>query len=170
MTIKRLPMVAVTALVAGVLCVLSGCGYMTGRGYTPASLYPAGVETVYVAGFDNETFRQGLEVPLTRAISRELTEFSSLRLASKDTADSILTGRLVEFKETVAVKDEDDTILLKNVELTVSFAWRDRLTGTNIVPPRTLTERVRVVPGEITAEYNLREVAQRIAQSMQEDW
>jgi ABC-type amino acid transport substrate-binding protein len=138
--------------------------------YASESLYPAGIDTVYVQGFDNVTWRQGLEVDLTRAIAREITQKTSLRLAARDRADSILSGRLVEFEESAEVRNTEDRILLKEVRLTVEFRWRDRLTGADIVPPRTVSESVRTTPAEITDGYTFQEVAQRVAQAMESDW
>jgi hypothetical protein len=138
--------------------------------YSASSLYPEGIRTVYIEGFDNTTWRQGLEVDLTRAISRELMKYSSLRLASRDSADSILSGRLVDFEEAPVVKNQDDDILLKQVVLTVEFRWRDRLTGADLVPPRRVSEQVRVTPDSIASEYTFQELAQRIAQAMEKDW
>ena len=72
---------------------LSGCGYST------TGLLRQDIRTVHVAVFDNQTWRRGLEVELTRALVRELTLHTHLRIASKEEADSTLRGELLEFEQ-----------------------------------------------------------------------
>jgi hypothetical protein len=68
-----------------VFLTLSGCGYSVGYDDTGA---PGRRVAVDVAG--NETFRQQLEIPLTRALVQVLPVYSNMRLSGHGDADRIL--------------------------------------------------------------------------------
>ena len=62
---------------------LSGCGYAFG-----IETFGASIRTVSVAVVDNRTFRQGIEIPLTRRIHEALGVHTNLRPTSADAADA----------------------------------------------------------------------------------
>ncbi|HSB64062.1 MAG TPA: LptE family protein, partial [Thermoanaerobaculia bacterium] len=72
---------------------LLGCGYtLVGTG---SSALPAGVKTVYVPTFINDTTVVGLEQRLTDAVIRELSVRGRLKpVSDRSAADSELSGRL----------------------------------------------------------------------------
>jgi hypothetical protein len=152
-------------LIAAVLC--SGC-----PGYSTRTLFRRDIRTVYVEGFDNQTFRRGLEVPLTRAVVGEIKLRTPLILAPRDRADSILSGELVEFEESTLVKSERDAVLLNRVTATVQFRWQDRLTGADIVRTRVVRESARIAEALEDSVFDrvFEEVAERIVEEMQEPW
>ncbi|MFO7959309.1 MAG: LptE family protein [Candidatus Brocadiia bacterium] len=174
-------------LLAGLalVCLLTGC-----FGYRAQNLFREDIKTVYVEGFDNETFRRGLEVPLTRAVQDELRLRTPLLFASREEADSVLTGELVAADEESQVKSKRGRILLQRVLVRVRFRWIDRLTGAPIVPEQTVTESVRLptdvaetgigidgrpvpadlIPQEAPFDPAFREVAQLIVERMQHNW
>ncbi len=174
---------ALGALVVLLLAV--GCW-----GYRAGNLFREDIRTIYVEGFDNRTFRRGLEVPLTRAVMKEIKLRTPLLPAARDQADSILTGELVDVTEHTRVKAERGTILLQRVSLEVRYWWRDRLTGADLVEPRTIVESTQVVtpavelgagvdgdpvpadlvPQEAPFEVPIRELAQRLVESMEANW
>lgn len=171
-------------LAVAALTLLLGCGYRAG------GLFREDIRTVYVAGFDNTTFRRGLEVPLTRAITEEIRLRTPLLFASRDEADSILSGELMGADEDARIKSERGTILLQEATVKVRFRWRDRLTGADIVPEQTIVESSRVatpaaelgvgvggkavpadlIPQETSFELALQEAAQRVVEHMQANW
>ncbi|MCK4284261.1 MAG: LptE family protein [Candidatus Brocadiae bacterium] len=118
--------------------LLSGCGYATNN------VFRSDIKTVYVEFFDNKTFRRELEVELTKAVVEEIKLRTPFIIAPKDRADSILGGEIVDFRERAHVKSEDDQILLAGATAEVRFRWRDRLTGTDIVPEQTVVATARV--------------------------
>jgi len=146
---------------------LSGC-----RGYTQVRPFRSDIKTVYVQAFDNRTFRRGLEVPLTRAIEDEIKRRTPFLFASKDRADSILSGELTDFQERTQIRSEDDVVLLTRVSATVRFRWRDRLTGADIVPEQTVRESARLFEDVEATLHDLafQEVAKRVVEHMQEPW
>ncbi len=171
-------------LCAAALVALAGCGYQAG------GLFRDDIRTVYVAGFDNKTFRRGLEVGLTRAVVDEIKLRTPLLFAPREEADSVLSGELVAASQEASIKSERDRILLENMSVRVRFRWRDRLTGEDIVPEQTVSESTRLptqlteagvgiggpaiaadlVRQEAAFEPVLREVAQRIVEKMQRGW
>jgi hypothetical protein len=87
--------VRTTATVVPLLAVLAvaGCGYTMGFDEPTG-----GVRTIAVAVVDNRTFRQRIEIPLTRAIHEAIPIYSGLRLASHSTADRILSAELQDIR------------------------------------------------------------------------
>lgn len=67
----------------------AGCGYTLG--HAPR---PEGVRTVAVAVVANETFRQRLEIPLTRELYEALAIYTTLTPTAFDRADAILEVRV----------------------------------------------------------------------------
>ncbi|MHC4480458.1 MAG: LPS assembly lipoprotein LptE [Planctomycetota bacterium] len=153
-------------LVLVAAALLGGCW-----GYRHRNLFRGDIRTIYIAGFDNRTFRRGLEVPLTRAVTDEIELRTPFLPAPRNQADSILSGELVEFLESSQVKSEDDEVLLDRVTAIVRFRWRDRLTGTDIAEG-TVRESVRISEALEDSLFDqvFREVAQRIVERMQEPW
>lgn len=96
---------AALALAAGALLpasfAVTGCGYSVGLD----TFGSAGVRTVAVDIADNRTFRQGLEVPLTREVFSMLARHSDLTPAPRGQADAILQIVLVEARGEVLVRD-----------------------------------------------------------------
>jgi hypothetical protein len=156
-------LVALT-VVSAVAC--TGCKYST------ASLYREDIKTIYIEGFDNETFRRGLEVPLTRAIAGEVKLRTPFLLAPRNEADSVLSGTLRDVEERTRLRDIDNVVLSTRVRVTVTFRWRDRRAQTDIVPPRTVSESVNVTSafGEDLFTVVMREVAKRVVEEMQAPW
>lgn len=76
----------------------AGCGYTMGNG-----LDKLGVRTVALEVVGNDTFRQRLEVELSRALSRDLAPTSGLTLADRRTADAILSVVLTDATERTLV-------------------------------------------------------------------
>jgi len=126
------------AFVLAVAALLSGCGYATN------DVFRSDIKTVYVQFFDNKTFRRELEVEVTKAVVEEIKLRTPFIIAPRDRADSILSGEIVDFRERAQVKSEEDQILLSGATIEVNFRWRDRLTGTDIVPEQKVVASARV--------------------------
>ncbi len=174
----------IAAICVALAVLAGGCGYRAGE------LMPEGVRTVYVQAFDNRTFRRGLEVDLTRAVVSEIELRTPLVLASRDEADSILSGEVLEANEQTRIKSERGRILLQRTTVKVRFRWRDRLTGADLVPEQTVTESAQLasdvaesgtdvggkpvpadlIPQEASFELAFQEAAQRIVERMEGGW
>jgi hypothetical protein len=81
--------------------LLVACGY-TLQG-TKNPLHDFGIQTIYVKGFTNITYRPGLEQMFTTAMIREIEKGGTFRLVSnpKD-ADAILTGVVTSAESSAA--------------------------------------------------------------------
>jgi hypothetical protein len=106
-------------LVLGLVAVLS----VSGCGYTAGSLLRGDVHTVAVGIFENETFRRGLELELTRALKSELRTRTHLVQVQPAQAESTLEGVITQVEERVLSEDEDDRVLLERVTVTVAVRW-----------------------------------------------
>lgn len=154
----------------------AGCGWYS------YSLYRGDIRTVYVEFLGNDTYRRRLEVPLTRYVVGEIKLRTPFLFAPRNEADSVLSGTIVGADVQTPVKDEEDRILLQRATVRVRFRWRDRLTGRDIVPERTVTESARAPlmleegifedSPEQTAIFDLalREAARRIVENMEQSW
>ncbi len=165
-------------LIATVAVVLAcaGCGYAFNN------LYRGDIRTIYVEFLGNETFRRGLEVPLTRAVHEELRLRTPFILAPRSQADSTLTGRIVDADVSTRVKSEKDELLIQRARVRVEFRWVDNLTRRDIVPSQTVAESARVPsvatgePFDVSTEQStvfevaLQEAARRIVEKMEQSW
>lgn len=175
---------AVFAVLMGLLVGAAGCGYRA------ENLFREDIRTIYVAEFDNETTRRGLEVDLKRALVEELKLRTPFIFASRERADSILSGELTAAGEKALVKAEDGTAVLTGSDVDVRFRWTDTLTGTPIVPEQTVREDLQqatvmgdtpaalgsdpvpadLIPEDVDFRATMREAAQRIVERMQRNW
>jgi len=91
---------AMTAALLGSL--LGSCGYTYGTG-----LGEYGIETVAFQVVGNNSYRQRLEVEISRELSRELAQ-TGLTLADRTTADAILEVTLTDARERTIVTGRPD--------------------------------------------------------------
>ncbi|GAC1426521.1 MAG: hypothetical protein NVSMB62_24050 [Acidobacteriaceae bacterium] len=82
------------AVFAGILSLLSGCGYHT---VGSASRIPAGVHTLAVPVFGTQAQAYHTEMTLTQAVVRELNTRTRYRITTQDSgsADATLTGTVL---------------------------------------------------------------------------
>ena len=102
-----------------------------GCGYTMKSVYPAGIATIAVPIWKNNTFRRGLEFRLTEAIDKNIESRTPYRLAPMNQADTELTGTIETVSEGV-LSNSFQTNLPQETQITlvVNFTWRNLRTGT----------------------------------------
>jgi hypothetical protein len=81
----------IAALAAAVL--LTGCA-----GYQLGSMLPPGVKTVYVPTFVNKTDEPMIEMQATQAAIEEIQKDGSLSISGADSADTILSVTLMEYR------------------------------------------------------------------------
>lgn len=118
-----------TVLIAAFI-LLTACASDPSKGYVFGSTYDQGVRTVAVPIFDNTTFTPGLEQQLTEAIIRQIQTSTPWRIASRERADTVLTG-VIDSAELGLLTRTRGTGLAQEQTLTlrVNFAWRDNRTG-----------------------------------------
>lgn len=121
--------------VALVLISLACCGCNNIAGYSNDSMFPKRVRTVYVEMFDNRTFRRGTEYDLTDALAKRIeTDTPYKVVSSRDRADSVISGHIVQVSEGVLTVDREYGYALEK-ELTVEawVNWKNLNTGELII-------------------------------------
>ncbi len=112
----------------------------TGCGYSAGNLHREQIHTVCVQMFDSRDFRRDLEYRLTEAVTKRIEMDTPYRIASKDKADTLLTGELLEIRQNVLGKDfRTDAPLETGATFFVRYQWKDLRNG------RILSERQQLV-------------------------
>jgi len=157
-----------TVLLASVAAA-TGCA-----GYTTDSLHPADVRTVAVPVFQSSEFRRGLEVELTRELVRMIELRTPYKVTQKETADTILTGTVVDLKETAVSRDDDDNVIESDATLYVTYEWKDLRTGTkrsgrplHYAWHFAASEQQTLRSAQTTA---IRKLAEMIVEDMEKNW
>jgi hypothetical protein len=115
---------AAAAVLGGVLALASGCVSLHQGG-----IYRKDLDEVFVAYFDNETFYRDLQFQLTEQVVSEILSSPGLRLSSKEDAEVVLTGSLLDVQQRVLAEDSSQQPLLTTVTLTVDVRVADIKTG-----------------------------------------
>jgi hypothetical protein len=127
------------ALACALLAALAaaGCGYAVGP---TAGTADRGDRTIAVPVFDNDTYRRGFEVEMTRALVNEIHARSMLRVVPDPAAaDLVVRGRIRSFRERVLADRGRDTITENSVEVTLVVVVENPAAGTR----RSLTFSTR---------------------------
>jgi len=96
---------------------LAGCGYTFGSG-----LGEKGIRTIALQVVGNDTWRQRLEVELSRTLSRELPVSTDLRLADRRSADATLEVIFTDARERTLVRgDRSDPVREGALEAAVTM-------------------------------------------------
>lgn len=108
------------------LCLLpfsTGCAtYQIGN----ASLYPAGIKTVYVPIFKSTSFRRNMGEQLTEAVVKEIQKRTPYKVVSDPTADSVLSGCITQESKRVLVSVLSGDAREVQAAVTVQVSWVDR--------------------------------------------
>ncbi len=156
-------------------CLLILFVLISGCGYTSRSLISRNINSVFIPIFGNDTFRSGLEFDLTTALKDEIMSKTKLRIARKDDADTVLTGKIVKITEGVITSNARDNIIENQVTISVSIALADRRTGRALMSMSGLTNRAEyiVTRGEninTATQECLAGLAEKIIYQLEEKW
>ncbi len=143
-----------------VAVLVTGCGYRTGNVYGPE------VRTVDVPIFENDTFRRGIEYPVTEAVHREIQTHTPFRLAKGREADTRLTGRIVDIRKNVLGETRWDDPRELQLSLMVRVTWEDLRTG-QVLAQQEVPLQPQSIPTIGQAEF-APEVGQSLATATQE--
>ena len=169
-------------LLISIFCLLPfvGCaGYRLGN----QGLFPADIQTVYVPIFESDSLRRNLGERLTEAVCKEIERRAPLKIASADSADSVLTGRIVGEEKHVLVNTLTGDPREYQVTMRVQVTWVDRR-GTMLrkedcvpLPPEVtdVSASANLVPevGQSMATQQqeaINRVAQQIVNLMEAPW
>jgi len=113
------------ATISLLLLPLAGClglNYQFGA----RTLFPPGIETVYVPVFDSSSFRRGLGEELTEAVVKEIEKRTCFKVVSSPAADTILTGKITSESKHLLFSTLDNDPREMEVHLQVKVSWVDR--------------------------------------------
>lgn len=120
---------------AVVVLTLVGCGYQFAGG---GRSFDAGLRTIGVRTFANETREIGVEKRLAMAIEREFVIRGPLRVAAAEEGDLQLTGTVRSAEDRPVAFNKDDEPLIYQTILALDLELRRRDTGTVIWQVRGL--------------------------------
>jgi hypothetical protein len=113
------------AAAALLLAPLAGCAGMNYQ-FGARTLFPEGIETVYVPVFDSSSYRRELGEELTEAVIKEIERRSHYKVVSSPSADTILTGKITgEGKHLLFQTLQGDPREME-VNLRVKVSWVDQ--------------------------------------------
>ena len=133
---------------------------IAGCGYTLGTQTRNDVRTVHVPVFKSESSRRNLDYLLTEAVQREIRTRTPYRLEDAETADTILTGRIVEIRKSLLSETRHDDP--REVQLTVGaeVTWIDRRSG------QILHQQTFPVGPQLTAQASSVSIAPEVGQSL----
>ncbi len=151
------------------LCA-SGCGYTTERPF------PTHVRSVFVEMFHTRDFRKDLEFKLTEAVAKRVEMDTDYRLASRKHADTVLSGEIIEIRQT-RLGDDFRTALPREMGVTfvLSFRWKDQRSGKILAERQRSTYTTTYIPpvGESFfdgAVRGLDGVAEQVVEALETAW
>lgn len=151
-------------------------GVLTGCGYSANGLYRGGIDSVYVDMFETREFRRNLEFQLTEAVKKRINMHTPYKLESRERADTILEGEVLEERQAAFAPDFDSRLPReKQLTLAVRLKWKDLRTGEILMErPVTLQAVDYLTPTGETERYAQQvavdKMAERIISFMYSDW
>lgn len=152
------------------LLLLTGCGYEVNGPYRK------GIQTVYVDMFSTREFRRNLEFQLTEAVKKHIGFETPYRLASKENADTILRGEVLEERQAAFAPDFASRIPRETqLVLACRVEWKDLRTGEILLQRPVLLQGTDYIEatGE-TERYGqqvaIDKMASRIVSQMYDSW
>ena len=86
---------------------------------------PSHIRTVAVPVFGNQTAEYGIKENLTDAVIDALVKDGHLRVAGRETADAIVEGTVVDYKEQAYTYDKSENVQEYIVRIYVDVSFRD---------------------------------------------
>jgi hypothetical protein len=140
----RLPLGLVALVALVVLVALSavtpGCVSLH-RG----DLYADDRDQVFVSFFTNETFYRDVEFDLTDQVVSEILSRPGLHLSSRDEADLLLSGRVLDVRQRVLSENPNQTPTSSNTSITVEVVLTDSRTG-EVIRKQKLSQQGQFAP------------------------
>lgn len=172
-------------ILIGAVVFIAGCGYTT------KSLLPSNLKTIYVDNLVNKIkvteeandsrmyrgYRPGMELETTRSIRDKYLSDGNLKIADMDTADLILTGELVDFRNEALRYDRNNDIEEYRVRLVVNLVMKNagdgkvRWTENNFAGESLYRTTGTLAKSEATAIKEAAEdLARRVVERTIEEW
>jgi len=158
-------------------CCFGLCGCSQLSGYSNKSLFPAGISSVCVEMFENQSFRRGLEYELTDALAKRIEAETPYKIiSSRNRADSVISGQIKSINQSVlSIERQRGTALEQMLEVEVVVNWKNLRTGELLMDNRPVRASATYSPllqqsysyASLLAANNL---AEKIVESMETKW
>jgi len=99
--------------------VLAGCGYTT------STIRGAGISSIYVPMFKNETYEHNIHVTVTDAVINELILDGNLKLLKHEEADTILEGKVTRYKTEPLGYDKNNDVEQYRMAVTTQVVFKN---------------------------------------------
>jgi hypothetical protein len=107
------------------LLLLSGC--LANYQFGARTLFPEGIETVYVPVFDSASYRRGLGEELTEAVVKEIERRTNYKVVSTPgAADTVLVGKIVSASKGLIFETTTGDPRDSEIRLAVKVSWTDQ--------------------------------------------
>jgi hypothetical protein len=108
-------------------------------------LYRTDRDEVFVAYFSNETFYRNVEYELSERLVAEILSSPGLRLTSKEDAEVLLSGRILDIQQRVLAEDPTRETLASEATIAIEVRLQDARTG-QVLLKQTLRQTGQFVP------------------------
>ena len=173
------------------LILFTAVFFIAGCGYTTKSLLPSNLKTIYVDNLVNKIkvtdessdarmyrgYLPGMELETTTAIRDKYLFDGNLKIADPETADLILTGSLVDFRNEALRYDRNNDIeeywvrLVVNLEMKNAKDGKVRWTENNFAGESLYRTTGTLVKSEATAIKEADDdLARRVVERTVEEW
>jgi len=135
-------------LIAG-LFAMAGCGYSSDPKAVIRTSNADGqpIRTVAIDVFESKEFRRGLELQLTEALQKRLEAETPFKLATKERADTLLGGEVLEVRQSTIGRDFVNVRPREtSMTVVVRFYWKDLRTGETLVDRPRFVQTVDYIP------------------------
>ncbi len=117
--------------------ISAGCGYRLAGKDNPML---AGINTIAVPYFKNDTFEAGIESVFTNVFANEFINSKRLQVVNIDQADVILRGTIKNFREQIISYNQDKKALEYRVFVSLDLRLEKRDTGEVLWKRKRLTD------------------------------
>ncbi|UCF00231.1 MAG: LptE family protein [Planctomycetota bacterium] len=157
--------------------ILGLCGCSEMSSYSNESLFPEEVSSVYVEMFDNRSFRRGVEYELTDALAKRIEVETPYKvISSRDRADTVVSGQIVQVSESVLSSEREiGRALEKEVELRAVVNWKNLKTGGLLIDNQEVAASASFSEWQnqdfgYAASLAANNLARRIVELMEKEW
>lgn len=122
-------------------------------GYQHGNLYRDDVHSVRIPIFENRTLTTGIEREITDALIKEIQTRTPYFVTSGDSADTELTGTIVEVTKTRLNRARGSGLVREMIiSVTVDYQWRDTRSGKVYVARRNFQAGDEYIPSMPVSE------------------
>ena len=158
--------------------MLTGCASDPTKGYSSATLYPKGINTIAIPIFASDSYTRDVEFELTDALIKEIEARTPYKVVPADRADTVILGQVREIKLDQLSKSRT-TGLSEEVIISVSidFQWKDLRSGKPLLERKAFAGNALFVPSRPSSEpielgefAVVQQLARDIVSELQSDW